>query len=99
MRRTSSWRNLRLMRLDDCYRLLDLPPGASGEEVKRAYRDPAKVWHPDRFSHDARLRQMAEEKLKGINELRRPFVRPGTAAAGASAGPVARSAWTISRPS
>jgi len=36
------------MRLDDCYRLLDLPPGSSPEEVKRAYRDLTKVWHPDR---------------------------------------------------
>ncbi|HYO75877.1 MAG TPA: J domain-containing protein, partial [Thermoanaerobaculia bacterium] len=36
------------MRLDDCYALLDLRPGASEEELKRAHRDLAKVWHPDR---------------------------------------------------
>lgn len=56
------------MRLDDCYRLLDLDPRASAEEVKRAYRDLTKIWHPDRFAHDAALRTRAEEKLKAINE-------------------------------
>lgn len=56
------------MRLDECYRLLELKPGASGDEVKRAYRDLTKVWHPDRFAHDAALRRKAEEKLKAINE-------------------------------
>lgn len=55
------------MRLDDCYRLLDLKPGASPDEVKRAHRDLTKVWHPDRFGHDTALRTKAEEKLKAIN--------------------------------
>ncbi len=56
------------MRLDDAYRLLDLHPGASDEEVKRACRDLTKVWHPDRFGNDPQLRQKAEEKLKAILE-------------------------------
>ena len=49
------------------YEILELEPGASPEEVKRAYRDLAKVWHPDRFSHDPPLQQKAQEKLKEIN--------------------------------
>ncbi len=48
------------------YEILELEPGASLEEVKRAYRDLAKVWHPDRFSHDPPLQQKAQEKLKEI---------------------------------
>jgi hypothetical protein len=56
------------MRLDDGYRLLDLDPTASDEEVKTACRDLTKVWHPDRFGSDPRLRQKAEEKLKAILE-------------------------------
>jgi len=56
------------MRLDEGYRLLDLDPAASDEEVKRACRDMTKVWHPDRFGDDPRLRQKAEEKLKTILE-------------------------------
>ncbi len=56
------------MRLDECYRLLEIDPEAADEEVKRAHRDLTKVWHPDRFGHDAALRRKAEEKLKAINE-------------------------------
>jgi curved DNA-binding protein CbpA len=54
--------------LDRYYESLELEPGASPEQVKQAYRDLARVWHPDRFSHDARLQQRAEEKLKEIND-------------------------------
>jgi DnaJ domain len=50
-----------------CYQLLGLPVDASQEEVKRAYRDLVRVWHPDRFSHDERLQTVAQDKLKEIN--------------------------------
>lgn len=56
------------MRLDDSYRLPDLDPPASDDEVKRAHRDLTKVWHPDRFGHDPPLRLRAEEKLKAIHQ-------------------------------
>ena len=49
------------------YQILDLEPGASPEEVKQAYRDMVKVWHPDRFGSDERLRGKAEEMQKEIN--------------------------------
>lgn len=54
--------------LTECYRILGLKPGASAADVKAAHRDLAKVWHPDRFLHDLRLQQKAQEKLKEINE-------------------------------
>jgi curved DNA-binding protein CbpA len=53
--------------LKDCYRLLELKPGATLDEVKRGYRELVKVWHPDRFTEDAVLQQKAQEKLKRIN--------------------------------
>ena len=49
------------------YQLLGLASDASPEEVKQAYRDLVKVWHPDRFAHDERLRLKAQEHLKEIN--------------------------------
>jgi DnaJ-class molecular chaperone len=53
---------------DQALDALDLQPGASVEEIRRAYRDLVNVWHPDRFVHDPRLQKKAEEKLKIINE-------------------------------
>ena len=50
----------------DC-RTLEIEPGASLEEVRQAYLDQTKIWHPDRFSNDIRLQKKAEEKLKQIN--------------------------------
>jgi len=47
---------------------LGLEPGASREDVKKAYRDLSKVWHPDRFSEDPTLQRKAEEQLKAIND-------------------------------
>ena len=51
-----------------CYRILGLPPSAPVDDVKRAYRDLAKVWHPDRFAGDERLQKKAQDNLKRINE-------------------------------
>ena len=51
-----------------CLQVLGLSTGASKDEIKQAYHDMVKVWHPDRFTHDPRLQKQAEEKLKLINE-------------------------------
>ena len=50
------------------YKSLDLEPEASREEVKKAYRDLIKVWHPDRFQDNQRLQKKANDKLVEINE-------------------------------
>jgi hypothetical protein len=52
---------------DHYYQILDLQPGASKHEVKQAYKDLIVVWHPDRFTHNPRLQQKAQEKVKEIN--------------------------------
>jgi len=54
--------------LDRAYDVLGVKPGVSDRELKAAHRDLAKVWHPDRFLHDPRLQEKAQEKLKEINE-------------------------------
>jgi len=56
------------MEVARAYKVLGLYPGASKDEVKRAYRDLAQVWHPDRFEHNERLAQKAQRNLKRINE-------------------------------
>ena len=52
---------------ENSYRMLGLEPGASAEEVKRAYRRLAKRWHPDHYQQSPVLdRDLAEEKFKEI---------------------------------
>jgi len=46
---------------------LELPQDATDKEVKEAYRVLVKVWHPDRFHGDEKLKQAADEKLKALN--------------------------------
>jgi uncharacterized RDD family membrane protein YckC len=52
----------------DYYKILGLKIGASLDEVKDAYKDLVKVWHPDRFANEPKLQLKAQEKLKEINE-------------------------------
>ena len=54
--------------IEKYYEILKLKPGASLGEVKQAYRDLAKVWHPDCFPDAPELKQKAEEEIKKINE-------------------------------
>lgn len=57
--------------LERYYRILELQPGATLEEVNQAHKDLAFVWHPDRLPQDnQRLQEKALKKLKEINEAR-----------------------------
>lgn len=49
------------------YTLLELPPGATDPEIKKAWREQLQVWHPDRFTHAPALHQKAESRTKLIN--------------------------------
>jgi len=55
------------MDIQKCFNILELRQDATPEEAYQAYRDLAAIWHPDRYAHNPRLQQKAEEKLKEIN--------------------------------
>jgi nucleotide-binding universal stress UspA family protein len=68
------------MDLDQLLAVFDLDRGCTHDDLEQAYRDLVQVWHPDRYAHNARLQQKAEEKLKDINrayaELKDLLSRP-----------------------
>lgn len=49
--------------MDDLYAVLGVPKTATADEIKKAYRDAAFKYHPDRNPGDS----AAEEKFKKIN--------------------------------
>ena len=55
--------------LAKAYVILGLQPNATAEEVKQAYRNMAKKYHPNRvITEDAAIKKGAEEKFKQVQE-------------------------------
>ena len=52
----------------ECLRALGLRVDATEEEIRQAYHDLVRVWHPDRFQSDPRLQELAADHLRKINE-------------------------------
>jgi molecular chaperone DnaJ len=57
----------------DYYEVLDVSPGASADDLKRAYRKLAQRWHPDKNPDD---RANAEERFKELNEAYQMLADP-----------------------
>jgi cytochrome c-type biogenesis protein CcmH/NrfG len=82
--------------LEQCYRLLEVEPDASADDIRGAYLVLVNVWHPDRFQHDPSLQARASEKLRAFNRAfqlikEAPLLRRGSVAA-APPGPVPEAA-------
>ena len=55
--------------LDSDYQILEISPDATDDEVKKAYRNLAKKYHPDRVAHlGDDMRKAAEEKFSRLSQ-------------------------------
>jgi hypothetical protein len=53
--------------MPSAYEVLGVPRDLAPDELRRAYRELVRVWHPDRFQGEPRLQAEATERLKEIS--------------------------------
>jgi len=49
------------------FKILGIEPSSDWQQVRKAYRHKARIWHPDRLPDIDNLRSQAEEKFKDVN--------------------------------
>ena len=60
--------NPQIDELKRAYQMLDVPPSASPDDIKKAYRRITKRWHPDRYRGGSPAHAEATQMMKQINE-------------------------------
>jgi hypothetical protein len=67
--------------MNDPYSVLGVSSSASDEEIKKAYRELVKKYHPDNYANNP-LADLAEDKMKEVNEAYDAIVKMRTQGGG-----------------
>lgn len=67
--------------MNDPYAVLGVSSSASDEEIKKAYRELVKKYHPDNYANNP-LADLAEAKMKEVNEAYDAIVKMRTQGGG-----------------
>ena len=71
--------------MTDPYQTLGVSPDATDEQIKAAYRELVKKYHPDNYANNP-LADLAQEKMKAINEAYDTIVSQRANGGGSSTG-------------
>lgn len=68
---TNDYSSIKAMFIKDtnsAYQILEVSPDSTNDEIKKAYRELAKKYHPDKVSHlGAEIKKAAEVKITALN--------------------------------
>ena len=60
-----------IMKIDECYEILGIKPGASTEEIKKAYRRKSLTHHPDRNNNSTESTEMFQKLSEAYDTISR----------------------------
>ena len=78
--------------MNDPYSVLGVSPRAGDDEIKKVYRELARKYHPDNY-HDNPLSDLAQEKMKEINEAYDTIMKQRSGPSGATQSQSTAGGW------
>ncbi len=75
------------------YKVLEVSPSASNDEIKKAYRELSRKYHPDSYMNNP-LSALAEEKFKEVQEAYEQIMKEREGGYGAGSAPYGQTSYS-----